>query len=351
VYATLFARNGLSAAEISSLFVIWSVTSFVLQVPTGLLADVFSRRWLLTISPLLVGAGYALWTFVPCYLSFALGFMLWGAGDALRSGTLQALVYEELARRGVPDAYTRLIGRSQAIAATAIMAATGLAAFVLSAGGYLTVGVASVVVTLFGAVVGWSLPDSRGHSEAYFQVLRAGLVQARRSPEVRHALILVSVLTGVGALDEYIPLLARSTGVSAPVVPLLVLLVTAGLTVGGWLAGRGIRWTAPVLAIAAGCLAVGAGSGRPAGMAFVAVAFGIIEWATAAADARLQENIADEARATITSIAGLGTEVVAVLIFVAYAVGSGWVGPGPLFALAAVPYLGVAVALWRGFGV
>ena len=168
---------------------------------------------------------------------------------------------------------------------------------------------------------------------------------------MRCSLVLVSVLTGVGALDEYVPLLARSTGVAAPVVPLLVLLVTAGLTLGGWLAGRGVRWTAPVLALAAGCLAVGAGSGRPAGMVLVAVAFGIIEWATAAADARLQENIADEARATITSIAGLGTEVVAVLIFVAYAVGSGWVGPGPLFALAAVPYLGVAVALWRGSGV
>ena len=174
MYATLFARNGLSPAEISSLFVIWSVTSFVLQVPTGLLADVFSRRWLLTISPVLVGAGYALWTFVPCYPSFALGFVLWGVGDALRSGTLQALVYEELARRGVPDAYTRLIGRSQAIAATAIMAATGLAALVLSVGGYLAVGVASVAVTLFGAVAGWLLPDSRGRSEAYFRVLRTG---------------------------------------------------------------------------------------------------------------------------------------------------------------------------------
>jgi MFS family permease len=67
VYAVLFAQTGLSAAEISSLFAIWSVTGFVLEVPSGLWADVYSRRRLLTLAPLLSAAGFALWTFLPCY--------------------------------------------------------------------------------------------------------------------------------------------------------------------------------------------------------------------------------------------------------------------------------------------
>ncbi|GAA2108339.1 hypothetical protein GCM10009780_62200 [Actinomadura alba] len=119
------------------------------------------------------------------------------------------------------------------------------------------------------------------------------------------------------------------------------------MTVGGWLAGRGTRWAAPVLALGAGCLAAGAAVGHPAGMAGVAVAFGIFEWAGISADARLQERITDGARATITSISGLGVEVVAVLVFAAYALGSNWAGPGLLFTLAAVPYLVVALGLWR----
>ncbi|MDQ5808144.1 MAG: MFS transporter, partial [Actinomycetota bacterium] len=67
VYALLFADTGLSTAEISSLFAIWSVTSFVLELPSGVLADAMSRRLLLAIAPLLTATGYALWVFAPSY--------------------------------------------------------------------------------------------------------------------------------------------------------------------------------------------------------------------------------------------------------------------------------------------
>jgi hypothetical protein len=314
-------------------------------------ADVFSRRRLLMIAPALAGAGYALWTFTPSYPAFALGFVLWGAGGAMSSGALQALVYEELARAGAAGSYERLVGRSQAIGTTAAMIATGLAAPVLAMGGYEAVGVASIAATLLTVIVGRSLPESRSHgerAESYAAVLRTGLAEIRRTPSVRRALLLVTALVGLeGALDEYLPLLARSTGVAASTGPLLVLLVIAGMTVGGWLAGRGTRWVAPVLAAGAGCLAAGAAVGHPAGMVGVAVAFGIFEWAGVSADARLQERITDGARATITSISGFGVEVMAVLVYVAYALGSQHAGPGPLFALAAVPYLVVALGLWN----
>ena len=46
-------------------------------------------------------------------------------------------------------------------------------------------------------------------------------------------------------------------------------------------------------------------------------------------------------------MAGFGVEVVAVLTFAGYALGSSWVGPGPLFAHAAVPYALIALVMWR----
>lgn len=49
----------------------------------------------------------------------------------------------------------------------------------------------------------------------------------------------------------------------------------------------------------------------------------------------------------MTSVSGFGVEVVAVLVFAGYALGSAWTGPGPLFALAAVPYLLVAPVVRR----
>nr|WP_269846226.1 MFS transporter [Streptomyces carminius] len=370
LYAVLFADTGLSGAEISSLFVIWSVTSFALEVPSGVWADVFSRRWLVALSSLPTAAGFALWTALPCYPSFAAGFVLWGTGTALASGALEALVHEELTRRGAAGDYARLMGRAQALRTTAVALATALAAPVLAVGGYGALGAASVAGCLLAAGAGWALPESRGPRQehgadsgkaghggeggeedgeqegggAFRAVLRAGLAEVRREPAVRRRLLLAAVLTGTTALDEYVPLLAAATGVDGTAVPLLVLLVEAGTAVGGWCAGYGARRLAPVLAAGALCLAAGAAGGHPAGMAAVAAGFGVFQWAMVTADARLQERVRDRARATVTSIAGFGSEVVAVLVFAGYALGSARLAPGPLLALAAVPYLAVALA-------
>jgi hypothetical protein len=217
-------------------------------------------------------------------------------------------------------------------------------------GGYRAIGVASVAITLLGVPVGRSLPESRGggrHDESYTEVLRAGFAEIRGGAAVRRSLFVVAAVSGVDALDEYVPLLVRGTGVGASTLPLLVLLVTVGVAIGGWLGGYGTRWAVPVLAVGAVCLAAGAGSGRPAGLVAVAVAFGVFQWTMVTADLRLQQRISDRARATITSMAGFGVEVVAVLTFTGYALGSSWTGPGPLFGLAAVPYAVVALVMWR----
>ncbi|HEU5157489.1 MAG TPA: MFS transporter [Streptosporangiaceae bacterium] len=363
VYAVLFIETGLSAAEISSLFAIWSVTGFVLEVPSGVWADVFSRRWLLTIAPALGGVGFALWTFVPSYLAFAVGFVLWGAGSAMQSGTQQALVYEELKRVGAAGAYARLTGRAEAASTAGQLIATALTGPVLAAGGYEAVGVASVATTLLAAAVGRTLPEARATRRpragrgtrrarrsrgTHGRVLRRGLAEVRRSRSVLRVLVLAAVLMGVSAIDEYVPLLVRSTGVGPTALTLLVGLMTVGFAVGGLFAGRGTRLLAPALAAAAGCLAAGALSGSPIGIPLVAVAFGVFQWAHAAAEARLQDQISDDARATVTSLAGLGTELVGIAVFAGYAAGSLWLGPGPLFALVAVPYVIVALVLARG---
>lgn len=368
VYAVLFADTGLSPAQISSLFIIWSVTSFAVEIPSGLWADTFSRRKLLALGPLLAGTGFGLWTLFPSYVSFAVGFMLWGGGNALRSGSFQALAYEELARVGAAGSYARLVGRSEAVAGLAQLVSGAVAAPVLAIGGYLAVGLASVGACVVDAAVALTLPEHRdrpagaapgpedtgdpgdvenGGELGFVAVLRAGLDEVRRAAPVRRAVVFVSVLMGVASVDEYVPLLVEATGVGRSALVPLVMLVLAGAAVGGWLAGKGARLLVPALVVAAGCLAAGSASGRPEGIALVAVAFGILYWANAVADARLQDLISDRSRATVTSMAGFGAEIGAVLTFAAYGLGLIWAGPGLLVALAALPVLLVALAARR----
>ncbi|MCZ7434254.1 MFS transporter [Streptomyces sp. WMMC1477] len=354
LYAVLFADTGLSAAQISSLFILWSVAGFVLDVPTGVLADLLPRRALLVVAPLANGVGFALWTFLPSYPAFAAGFVLWGAGAALRSGTYQALAHTELARYGAAHAYERVIGRSRAAGVTAQLLAAALAAPVHAAGGYRALGAVSVAAMLLCAAVGRTLPASRPPAPeegeevpGFTTVLRGGLRALRHTPRARRAALLFAVVTGFAALDEYVPLLVDATGAGPAALPLLVGLVTAGAAAGGWLAGRGPRGAAGPLALGALCLAAGSLAGSPLGLLGVAVAFGVFEWATALTDARLQAAVPDASRATVTSLAGFGSELCAVLVFAGYAVGAQALGPGPVFAVCALPYLLASVSEFR----
>ncbi|CAM5342364.1 MFS transporter [Streptomyces violaceorubidus] len=167
---------------------------------------------------------------------------------------------------------------------------------------------------------------------------------------MRGALLLVPAVTAVwGALDEYTPLLARDTGVAPETVPWLLLVIWAGATTGGLLAGAAERLTthgfAALLTGSALALAVGGLSGTPAALVLVAVAFGGFQLATVLADARLQQRIDDTGRATLTSVAGLGTEVGNLATYGAYAAAATAWGHDTAFALSAVPYLLTALVL------
>ncbi|MGW2154557.1 MFS transporter [Nonomuraea sp. NPDC001699] len=360
VYTLLFTDSGLSVAETSSLFVIWSVTGMVLEIPSGAWADTMSRRLLLFLGPLLAGAGFALWVLFPSYWAFALGFVLWGAEGALVSGAFEALAYEELERRGLQARYAAIMGRAHSLGIVAAASAIALATPVFAVGGYPAVGVASVVACLLCAGTALTLPERRraatgssglsGDSGGrYLAVLRAGVAEARTDRNVLEAIVLISVVTAIwGALEEYVPFLAAETGAPRTAVPLLVLAVWVGAAAGGLLAGPAQRLTgrqfALVLALAAAAMAVGALIPHPAGFALVAVSFGAFQMAGVVADARLQERVSGDQRATVTSVAGLGTNVVTLAVYTAYGAGSPFLSHGTTFALLVLPY--VVIALW-----
>ncbi|GGT19880.1 MFS transporter [Streptomyces chromofuscus] len=327
----------------------------LLEVPSGAWADAVSRRLLLWLGPLLTAVGFALWVLVPSYGAFALGFVLWGAGGALGSGALEALVYEELDRLGAGEDYARVMGRARAAGLVGVMAAMGLAGPVLAVGGYSAVGAAGVLTCLLTAAVATRFPEQRSataRSESWYGALRA---VGRPGRPVIAALLLVAAVGSVwGALDEYTPLLVRDSGVPDWAGPYALLLVWAGATAGSLLAGPGERLGAAgfagLLAGSALALAAGALARAPAGLLLVAVAFGGFQLATVLADARFQRRIDDGARATVTSIAGLGTELATVAVFGAYAAIGSRTGHSTAFAVFAAPYL-VTATLVAGTGV
>lgn len=359
----LFADHGLSAAQISTLFVIWSTTAFVLEVPSGAWADMYSRRRLLVLGALLSGLGYAAWITLPSFAGFALGFVLWGTSSALISGTFEAFVYDELAARDRTDRYASLLGRARSASFVMNLAATALATPLFNLGGYTLAGILSVLSCLVQAAVALSLPEaqpveiardsdqpgSRAAFTSYLRMLQSGVTEVLTSRLVRRAVALVALLAGFLAFDEYFPLLAREAGATTSAIPLLIAGTVAAQAIGGALAGPAYRLPAATFAIglAGTAVLIAAGSLSRSAWGFlpIAVGYGLMQLVIVVSESRLQDAITGPARATVTSVSGLFAEIFAVAVYAGFALGSVWFPLSILVAALTIPVVLTALVV------
>jgi MFS family permease len=332
VYALLFADSGLSAAQISGLFVLWSVVGIVAEVPGGAWADRHSRRTAIAAAGVFQAAGHLLWIVHPTFAGFALGFAVWSIGGALSSGSVQALVHDGLSAAGEEHRYAAVIGRMEAASLVVQVPLALVAGVLFEVGGYPLLGVASVLVCLSAAALATRLPEAPrpavadGEDEpGFLATMRSGVGEAVGSPAVRAAALAVAVFTGFDAIEEYFPLLASEWGVPTGAVPAALLAIPLAGAAGAVLAGRagGLRARTLTLAMLAGAGALAAALvlGRPEGLAGVTLFYGIHRLVMVIADARLQARIEGGSRATVTSVASLASELVAIALFVAWALG------------------------------
>ncbi len=348
---------------------LWSLTGFVLEVPSGAWADTVDRRLLLVASALLQAAGFATWLLWPSYAGFAVGFVVWGVSGSLMSGTFEAWLYDELAVHGATARYPGLVGWAESAAMSANLVGSVAAAPLMAWGGYALVGWTSVALAGVHAVLAATLPVSarvtagpapHAHDVVvatervavrYVAMLRAGIAETAHTPRVRRAVLLSAAVIGASAYDEYFPLVARDNGVATAAVPWLIGMVVTGQVVGTALAGRTARMSGRtmrvVLLAAAVAISAGALVTPLVGFAAIAVGYGLLNNAMVVTDARLQDTITGPARATVTSVAGLATEVVAIAVYVGFAVTSTWLPVPVQVAALGVPLAVVALLARR----
>lgn len=308
---------------------IWSATAFVAEVPSGALADRFGRRNALIASGVFQAVGFGLWIVLPGFTAFAAGFVLWGLGGALVTGAFEALLYEGLVERNAAEHYARINGWINSIGLLCQIPAAGAAALLFWLGGYDLVGWASIGVCLSASLLAARLPlpaspaeRVEGDEPGYFEVLRTGVRQAVHSPWVRSAVIAASLVGGLDGLEEYFPLMAKDWGVPTAVIPIAVLGLPLAGAAGASLAGRADRLSGrqlgSILFAALVLLGGMALMALPAGLLGVAAFYLLHQMILVVVGARLQERIEGPSRATVTSVASLSTELVAIALFAAW---------------------------------
>jgi DHA3 family tetracycline resistance protein-like MFS transporter len=77
------------------------------EVPTGVVADVYSRRLSVIIGTALIGVGFVLEGALPHFAAVLTAQVIWGVGATCTSGALEAWIADELAGQELAPVYVR----------------------------------------------------------------------------------------------------------------------------------------------------------------------------------------------------------------------------------------------------
>lgn len=126
----LFVDKGLSFLQIGSLYAMREVLINVLEIPSGVMADAMGRRRTMVLSFLAYIASFVVFYFATGYAVLALAMGVFAFGDAFRTGTHKAMIFDYLKLKGWSDQKTHYYGHtrswSQRGAALSSLVAAGL---------------------------------------------------------------------------------------------------------------------------------------------------------------------------------------------------------------------------------
>jgi DHA3 family tetracycline resistance protein-like MFS transporter len=122
--ATVVGLNPLQMVLVGTLL---EFVSFVFEVPTGIVADLYSRKLSVIIGVVLVGAGFMLEGLIPLFATVLLAQVIWGIGYTFISGAREAWIADEVGDKDAGKAFMKgqragQVGTFVGIAASMVLA-------------------------------------------------------------------------------------------------------------------------------------------------------------------------------------------------------------------------------------
>jgi MFS family permease len=181
----------LSYTQIFLLQAWFMLLNFLLEVPTGAVADRFGRKASITAGCLLMAVATLVYGSVPRLAVFVLGEALFAAALTLVSGADEALVYDTLKALGREGEATRVVARLEAVKLTGIFAGALLGSLVAARLGVRAPMLLQAIPMALSGVVALRLTEPpRGATAAprvggYLRLVSGGLEHFRHEPELR----------------------------------------------------------------------------------------------------------------------------------------------------------------------
>lgn len=223
----------LNLVQISLIFVVITITAFVLEIPTGVIADVYSRRLSVIIGGSLIGVCYFVSGIFPIYAIFLVCAFIEAVGDTCVSGALQAWITDEIGPEHVGGVFLRGAQLSAPMHWLGVALSIGLAAVFNYQVPIALGGAFWLILTLFLIA---KMPETgfvpqrrdqslsiRSHIEAAFQTTANGLWIISTSPILMRLFIARFFITSVSDIFYRFSRLHLLAGFVLPVISLPLL--------------------------------------------------------------------------------------------------------------------------------
>ena len=150
---------GLTPVQLILVGTTLEISVFILEVPTGIVADVYSRRLSIIIGYILMGVGFLVEGFFPSFLPILLAQVIWGMGYTFTSGATQAWITDEIGE----DTANKIFLRATRVGLFASLIGMGLASLVGANSAALPIRVGAIGVMLIGIALMVVMPETGFH--------------------------------------------------------------------------------------------------------------------------------------------------------------------------------------------
>ena len=161
---------------LQSWFVIWV---FLLEVPTGAVADYLGRKSSMIMATIACIVGVFVYTSRPDFLMFLLGEFLWALGVALSSGASEAFVYDSLKEAGQEKQSKKVFGRFSSFGVAGIMVAAPIGSVIAATLGLRYAFLLMVIPLSLACLIAFTFKEPKTEKKVeslrYFQTLVSGI--------------------------------------------------------------------------------------------------------------------------------------------------------------------------------
>lgn len=194
---------GLTPLQLVVVGTVLEATCFVFEIPTGVVADLYSRRLSALIGAFVVGVGIVIQGVWPSFGPIVLAQVVWGIGFTFISGAVDAWITDEVGPDAVQPLFTRMQQQHLALTVVGALLAGALGQVNLQ----LPIIVAGAGYVVLGAVMTVVMPETgfrpvpRQERETWAQLRRTLVsgIGATRRPGVVRSFLLIAVLTGISS--------------------------------------------------------------------------------------------------------------------------------------------------------